>query len=670
MSRAEPRAGFRPDINGLRGLSVALVVAYHLQIKGAGGGFIGVDVFFVISGYLMTRIVWQGLVEQHFRYARFVAARALRIVPALLAMLALLLAAGAFLLPPFDLRILGEQAQWAVGFASNEFFRARSGYITQGADTHWLLHTWSLSVEWQFYLLYPLLLMGVVGLLQLPGRQAAVDAHRRTLLVVVSLLAVASLGWQARQLDADPDGSFFLLPGRAWELLAGGAAFLAIAERGRAAGRWRIAASHFGVAITLGCALLIAWYRLRPVGMGPLLLVLTGGVALVLWADHPGNALLRPAWLQALGRCSYSVYLWHWPLIVAIRITGLPLDHPRTAAAVTLAASLAAGWCSYRWVEQPLLRPDSGSQRRRVAAVLLAWLLVAAAAFGVVASDGLAWRDRAGHEAMRAYQASVPALYFPERCSNFRKPVAAMTICPIEKDASRRILVIGDSHAESLYAWFVAHSEVSVDFFSASECPPVPNFERVQPGYHCADYAARAWQLAAAGAYDTVVVSARWATPALAGPPYCHRRAPGRCDFPATGEKSGLVVDELRTVVDRTLAAGKTVVMLDGTPEARLNVPEHVARERYWHGEVRSTIPLRLLTGQTAWMEPLLRQLSDRPGFHRVNLKDRLCTDTDCRIFDPGLGRPIYIDGSHFDPVWIAHHGDALAPFVRAPSGR
>ncbi len=675
MSRADPRADFRPDINGLRGLSVALVVAYHLQLRGAGGGYLGVDVFFVISGYLMTQIVWQGLTEQRFDYAGFVAARIVRIVPALAALLAVLLAAGAVLLPPFDLRILGEQALWAAGFASNEFFRAGSGYITQGADTHWLLHTWSLSVEGQFYLLYPLLLMAAAGLLRVARAPASMDTRRRILLGVVVLLAAASLGWQARQLDADPDGSFFLLPSRAWELLIGGAAFLAVAGRSRAPGRWRVAASHAGVAIVLGSALLIAWLHLRPVGMGPLLLLPTVGVALVLWADHRGNALLRPAWLQALGRCSYSVYLWHWPLIVAVRITGLPLDHPRAATAATLAASLVAGWCSYRWIERPLLRRGGAASPRRVpvsapAGLLLAGLLVGAAAFGIVASDGLAWRDRAGHEAMSAYQASVPPLYFPERCSNFRKPVAAMTVCPIEKDASRRLLVIGDSHAESLYAWFVAHSEVSVDFYSASECPPVPNFERVQPGYHCADYAARAWQLAGSDAYDTVVVAARWATPALSGPPYCHRQASGHCPFPASGEKSARVVDELRAAVERTLAAGKTVVMLDSTPEARMNVPEHVARERFWHGEVRSTIPRRMLAAQTAWMEPLLQQLSGRPGFHRVSLNEPLCTATDCRIFDPQLGRPIYIDGSHFDPVWMAQHGGVLMPFARVPAVR
>lgn len=656
-------ADFRSDVNGLRGLSVALVVAYHLQLRGAGGGFVGVDVFFVISGYLMTRIVWSGIAQGGFGYGRFVLARARRIWPALAVMLLLLFALGAVLLPPFDLRIVGEQAQWAALFASNEYFRANSGYNIQSSGTRWLLHTWSLSVEWQFYLLYPLLLVAVARIVRAWRPGVSVDGLRRVMLVVIVLGIVGSLGWQATLIEGDPDASFFLLPGRAWEMLAGGAACLASPAHGAPAGRWRVVASHAGLAIVVAAVLGIAYFRLRPVGLGPYLLPLVVGVALVLWADHRQNLLLRQAWLQKLGLCSYSLYLWHWPIYVGLKLTTFPLDHPRAATALALLASVAAGWGSYRWVERPAMARGGAEVDLARWALVLALPLAAAIAIGIVATDGLAARDRHGDDAYRAYRASVPPLYFPDACSNFRKPVEAMTICKIEKDPRRRILVIGDSHAEHLYAWFVARSEVSVDFFAASECPPVPNFERLQPGYHCRAYAAKAWAMARSPIYDTVIVSARWATVGLPGPPYCHRTG-AACSFPTGSAKQELVMAELQAAVEQALAAGKTVVMLDSAPEARLRVPEHAARERFWHGEVRLTIPLQSLLDQTQWMEPLLERLQAKPGFHRVSLRERLCKDSSCRILDSELNRPIYVDDSHFDPIWITNNADFLTEFA------
>lgn len=659
--------GLRADINGLRGLSVALVVAYHLQLRGAGGGFVGVDVFFVISGYLMTRIVWQGIEDGDFHYGRFLLARARRIAPALAALLLALSAVGVVALPPFDLRIVGEQAWWAALFASNEYFRANSGYNIQSSGTRWLLHTWSLSVEWQFYLLYPLLLMAVARFARTVRAGLAADTLRRVLLLTVAGLAAASLALQAWQIEADPDASFFLLPGRAWELLAGGLAALIAPARDGPVSRGRIVASHAGLAIVLAATLGIAALRLRPVGLGPYLLPLVMGVALLLWADHGHNRLLRPAWLQKLGLWSYSIYLWHWPLLVGLRLTTFPTEHPRLATAVLLLGSVVAGALSYRWIERPALRREVPAARRAALASVGALLLAVVAAGGIVASDGVAARDREGDEAYRAYRSSVPPLYYPDACSNFRKPVEAMVVCPIEKDARRRVLVIGDSHAEHFYAWFVARSEVSVDFFAASECPPVPNFERLQPGYHCRDYAAAAWQKARSAAYDTVVVSARWATVGLPGPPYCHRVGAGPCRYPGGADKQQQVMDELRMAIEQTLAAGKTVVMFDSAPEARVRVPEHAARELFWHGEVRYAIARQSQVEQTQWMEPLLQGLQSRHGFHRLSLVERLCDDTSCRILDKRLKRPIYVDDSHFDPVWITNNADSLRPFARRP---
>lgn len=644
------REGWRRDITGLRGLSVVLVVAYHLQLRGAGGGFIGVDVFFVISGYLMTRIVWGALERGDFGYWRFVGARIARIWPALGAMLLMLMVLGLWLLPPFDLAILAHQSLYAVLFWSNQFFLQRTGYNTQSIDTQWLLHTWSLSVEWQFYLLYPLLLWGV----------ARWTSTRRAALLAVAAVLLASLACHALLSASRPDSAFFLLPARAWELLAGGVVFLLAPLGGP---RLRRVAAWAGVGLIVVAALGLALRRVPAVGSGAWLVLPVLGAALVLWARDADNPLLRQRALQALGRWSYSIYLWHWPLIVGLGMTDAFLDHPRLSAVGVALLSVLCGSLSYRWVESMSV---SGDTWRRLRKPSLAMGGAAVLAVGLWAAGGLPSRQGEGGAPFEAYQASVRAAYYPDRCSNFMKRAVDTQVCAVAKGSRRRILVIGDSHAEQLYPWFVAHSEVSADFFTQAECPPVPGFERTQAGFHCRDYAQAAWQKAASADYDTLVLAAYWPNIGLDGAPYCHVGAAGTaCRLVRGDEKQALVRSELQAAIAALVAQGKTVVMLAPTPEARVRVPERIERERFWYGQTRLVIDERTIAQKTGWLEPLWRELRSLPGFHLVSVNDRLCADGVCKVYDAELKRPVYIDETHFDPLWMARHGGVLAPFAQ-----
>ncbi|MGY4828023.1 acyltransferase family protein [Sphaerotilaceae bacterium SBD11-9] len=628
---------------------MALVVAFHLQLRGSGGGFIGVDVFFVISGYLMTQIIWGGLSQGDFGYWRFVAARAARIWPALGAMVCTLLVLGAFLLPPFDLKIVAEQALPALTFWSNQFFHDRSGYNTQSVDTHWLLHTWSLSVEWQFYLLYPPLLMATTRL-KTPGR----------LMLLLTLLA-ASLGCQLAMSASHPASAFFLLPSRAWEMLAGGLVYLAEA-RGRPtlSARLRAAISHGGLALVLLGALWLGVRHIPAEGAGWPLVLPVLGVALILWARHAGRFVLGHPLMQKLGLWSYSIYLWHWPLLVGLRMTDAFLDHPKLAALGVAVASVLCGALSYRVVESA-----SGTGWRRLRVPLLCMGLAAGMTALVGATQGLAFRSKDPGFYER-YTASVRPLYFPERCSNFMKTAEETQVCAVPGEGRRRVLVIGDSHAEHLYPWFVAHSRVSVDFFTQAECPPVPNFERVQNGFHCADYARAAWLKAASADYDTLVLAARWANVGLDGAPYCHASGTNaRCVFTGVPQKQALIRAELQAAIESLLSKGKRVVMVMPTPEARVRVPERIAREQFWFGQTRLVIEEASIGELTGWLMPLFDAMKGQPGFHPVDLNGRLCAAGVCQVYDTGLKRPIYVDDSHFDPVWIATNGGAFAPFVQ-----
>ena len=659
--------GFRTDINGLRGLSVAMVVAYHLQLKGSGGGFIGVDVFFVISGYLMTRIVWRDMAAGCFSYWRFIAARVARIWPALAAMLVVLFLLGSMLLAPLDMRALAKQAAWAMPMLSNLYFLEHSGYNTDRADDLWLLHTWSLSIEWQFYMLYPLLLIAAAALYRKWARVRSGSGAAVCVMVVVLGASALSLGYQWLLRSVEPDASFFLAQARIWELLAGGLVFLAARDSRAVSARSRVAAAYAGLALVLLSALAIALLRQRPVGLGPVLLIPVIGVALILWADDKRNAILGNSWLQCLGRWSYSVYLWHWPVIVALRLTAWPAEFPILTALSATAASVLFGWLSYRYVERLALKSRADLPWQALKRPAMMMVLAIGATVAVASTDGLAWRARESDQFYASYQTSIRPLLFPEACSNFQKSVAEFKICPIERGGgSPRVLVIGDSHAEHLWPWFVKHSQVAVDFFPASECPPVPRFTRMQPGYHCQDYAELAWRKALSPAYGTVIVSARWATVGMQGPPYCHQAAGAPCVSVSGSKKQALALTELRDAIEGVLQAGKRVVVLASAPESPFRVPARLAREAFWYGQARLVTDAHVSHAQTLWTEELFMSLKARPAFHLVSVRDRLCDVSACRVYDNTLRRPVYIDESHFDPLWIAENGAFFAPFVRA----
>jgi hypothetical protein len=250
------------------------------------------------------------------------------------------------------------------------------------------------------------------------------------------------------------------------------------------------------------------------------------------------------------------------------------------------------------------------------------------------------------------------------------KRIEDVVVCPISRDDRRHVLVIGDSHAEHLYPWFAAKSEVSVDFLTEAECPPVPNFERLQAGFHCRDYAARAFETAADPRYDTVILSGTWTLIGDRGPTYCHATPGGSCAVVADrDQRRALAREELGAALRALLARGKTVVVLDGTPMAPVKIPPRLARERYWFGTPRLTIDAGSLRVYD-WIDALFEELSALPGFHRVSLRPDLCDARACKVWDAELGAPVFLDDSHFTPAWIVRHGGVFAPFVQRARAR
>ena len=346
---------YRADIDGLRAVAVLSVMAFHYGVA-LPGGFTGVDVFFVISGFLITQQLAAEIAAGSFSILGFYDRRVRRIVPALLVMLTVTLFAGKLLLMPGDYKALGMSAATSAFGISNFFFLNHTGYFDRSADLMPLLHTWSLAVEEQFYVVWPPLL-----LLMAAGRRRIDTAAIIGAIVIVGF--GASLVW----LDVDPKAAFFMAAPRAWELAIGALlVFLPPLPR-RLAG-----ASVVGLLLVI-----VGFSQIRASSFpGFAALLPCIGAALVVWPkQQPAGVDRWLGFLSPIGLISYSLYLWHWPIWVLFRIYNNG-GEPRVREAVALAAaSMIIAFLSWRFVERPF-RKRLLPSAQTVRAGLLACLVV------------------------------------------------------------------------------------------------------------------------------------------------------------------------------------------------------------------------------------------------------------------------------------------------------
>ena len=334
-------SAYRPDIDGLRAISILLVVGYHAQPSLIPGGFIGVDIFFVISGFLITRIVLSQSKANSFSFLEFYSRRIRRIFPALIVVMAVTYVLGWFVLLPDDFSLLGKNIAAGVAFVSNLFQLTQLGYFAPDANENPLLHLWSLGIEEQFYIFWPPVLL-IVGW-----------KWRRTWM---GAIASASFGVSLLIFLGYKDWSFYSPISRAWELLAGGILATNYAhalERGKQrVPQFENLLATLGTAAIIFAAIVLNKQSLFP-GVYALLPVL-GAVLIIL----SPNSLLNRTFLSnpqmvLIGLISYPLYLWHWPLLSYLGI--VRNGNPNAAeiwAAVLVATALS--WLTFRFVETPL----------------------------------------------------------------------------------------------------------------------------------------------------------------------------------------------------------------------------------------------------------------------------------------------------------------------------
>lgn len=444
---------YRPDIDGLRALAVLPVVLFHADIGPFQGGFVGVDIFFVISGYLITLLLLQDFAARRFSLQHFYVRRVRRIFPALLAMVAFTVIAGLFLLLPAELTELGRASERVAYFFSNHlFWHTQNDYWQQNSLSNQpLLHTWSLAVEEQFYVIVPALLALSFWL----GRHSDRQHHGRDALLWILLLG--SLALSQWMLTRDSAAAFYTLPTRAWELLVGGL-LASSTQRGKGIPRSTAIAELAGTA-GLG---LILWsvfsytnktafpgLNALPPCLGALLIIYAGARQGGSWV----NRVLSTRILVFIGLISYSLYLWHWPLLVLLRSTGwYAWGMPTIPVWALLGIILFASAASWRWIERPF-RATGGNARseRRT----LAWAL-----FFLALCWALGYGTQRIVDASRPFAQPLPRVMVNLGLDTHRTPGArcegdpALTAirdgksgCALGGAAPPVFAILGDSHA-------------------------------------------------------------------------------------------------------------------------------------------------------------------------------------------------------------------------------
>jgi peptidoglycan/LPS O-acetylase OafA/YrhL len=442
---------FRADINGLRAYAVILVVLYHVGVGGISGGFLGVDVFFVISGYLMTGIILTGINNQTFSLLAFYAARCRRIIPALAVMCAVLVVFGYFIIPPDEYKTLARHIVASLTFISNIIYFNEAGYFETGSVYKWLLHTWSLSVEWQFYLVLPLVLMFTARFLR---RQFGWVMGSGALLSFALALVVSHFNDTA---------AYFMLPTRAWEMLVGGLLYLA-PKPSFGESRWVAIVGMIGLIVSA------IWIDADMAWPGVMTLIPVMLTALIIYAGANSSVLFNNRVVQHIGKWSYSIYLWHWPLWVCWHLADLPVN--AVTQILLIALSMLAGWASFTLVE---------TKRRwlsaRTSLALGYTALVMCVSLLVVAKEGFPARApqvvvSINHYAKQRFTAARGCFIF----NGITSPQ-----CVFGRASHVNLVVLGDSHANALLSSVVASANQqsdSVVFIAQSSCPTIPDIHR------------------------------------------------------------------------------------------------------------------------------------------------------------------------------------------------
>lgn len=651
---------YRPDIDGLRAVAVLSVVLYHAFPDVASGGFVGVDIFFVISGFLISEIILKSQYAPSFSLLHFYSRRANRIIPALVLTLLATYALGWFALLADEYKQLGKHIAAGATFTSNFFLLAEVGYFDDSAHFKPLLHLWSLSVEAQFYLIFPIVLWLALR------RNGGVSG-------VMALLLVASFGASLIATHVNPEAAFYLPQFRLWEFVCGGfLAWTSLCRRGRALvdsesmpgppiswvvmGRITIGRRFVQEACSIAgiCSLTWAIFQIDGTAGFPGLwaAVPVLGAVVIIYAGPStwvGKNILATKPMIWIGLISFPLYLWHWPLLSFATIIEAGPAQPGVRV-VLIAVSIFLAWVTYRFVERPIR-----AARRPEATVALAASISLCVGFlghATYRHDGLSIRQIVRSEQSNAVAFEWPADKIHDvACARAIEPFQS-GYCLSTKGLKPSVALIGDSHANALYDFFrdhYSHANVGVIHLGASGCPPLLGVER--DAKSCAkvmnDVIA---YLEGNGDIEKVFISGRFAA-TFTGEDFGVE--PLRENFyglksihdPDETDRARIFEAGLRSLVARLLSAKKEVTIILDLPELNFHPKSCLGRS----SNAACRIRLDAVMERQAGYRQVIEKLASEQNFAVKDLLDMFCFGRYC--YAKADGKILYRDSHHLG-VW------------------
>jgi len=615
---------YRSDIDGLRAVAVLPVVFFHAGV-GFSGGFVGVDIFFVISGYLISRVLLRDWERGQYSIVMFYERRVRRIIPALFAVIAFTFVFSAVLLIPKDFHDFSASAVAATAFFSNILFYEQSGYFATAAHYKPLLHTWSLAVEEQFYILYPLLLW------------ISVKYFRRYFSFLAATGIILSLAACQFAVIKRPDMAFYLSPFRAWELLIGCLVALGVFPPMKSDAIRNVAC--------LVAALLLLYpiffYSPDTPFPGVAALVPCAGAAILLHSHEAGDTLvgrvLSSSPFVFFGKISYSLYMWHWPLLVLARLILLRPLHPIEGLGVA-SLSVGAAYFSWRYIELPFRKPDRIARSKLFQmAAMGAGVLLLAATYGA-ASGGMPWRFAPQVNTLAAYNDSTKTTqWLAERgmgdCfqgENNPKLAAALR-CMSVSNEGRNILVWGDSHAAYAFpgVWELGRREgITTRLISMASCFPIISTKMLAG---CSSFAPYVATHLKDFHYSAIVLFGHW---------YAQERK-----WQDTTRRAAFFANLSKTL-KIIRANGTPVILIGPLPEYDEPLPVILARRLAFGG--KGELATHLEKGAQNLDNLMKARFGRMPGVIYVSAYDAMCDRKGCQTMAGNA--PIELDESHFSP--------------------
>lgn len=628
---------FRYDINGLRAIAILAVVLFHFNPQWLPGGFAGVDVFFVISGFLMTSIIFKGIENNTFNLFKFYSARANRIIPVLTALFIVLILFGVFFLISSDLKDLGKQIQQSSLFSSNVLFSKGGGYFDTGEKTKWLLHTWSLSVEWQFYIFFPIFVL-------LLKRFFSILSIKR---IILSLFFISFI-YCIYATYSNIQTAYFLLTSRAWEMLLGGLAFLYPYNIKNHKNRQLL--QILGIILIAFSYLIISEQTLWP---GYMALLPVFGTYIIILSNYQNSYFINNPVFNYIGKWSYSIYVWHWPIVVFG--TYFSLQHWWLYG---IPLSILLGFISYQIIEQKTFPKFTSWKDIYRVKPLYMFLIVLGLSTVIKETDGLSF----------IYPTKVINILNesknsnPYECDTWKTNI--LYECKIGNQENVKAIVMGDSHADAITTAITSSLNLKTEGIISivtGGCPFILDVDLEPNKMNSCQQLNKdrmQWLIMNKNKYNNIplILSGRW-TKMVKGENALDRiRGQNIPSLFSSENPDANLISVFSNKLNETIhpiSSYYKIYIIQPIPEIGKNVPKEMAKALYLNKPMPSPLSYQDYLSRSGDIRITIEKVAQKNGVSVLDPTEYLCRSGQC-IYEYNH-RPLYKDSDH-----LSEYGNKL----------